>query len=254
VVELVGLQSAHGLEPGQGRVAPWWGENSKEAYSSGLANLATALTNWSDSKNGTRRGPKVRFPRFKGKRHGMSCRFTTGAFGLAESDRRHVTLPRIGVVRAHESTRTLARHGERGSARIRSATVSSRGGRVLLVLGEITRNDPAPGRPEATVGVDLGIKSLTVLSTGEIVPNPKHLEIALRELRRLQRRTARRARPDRRTGEKPSARWRQTPARIATPPYACGERPPRRAASAHPPPAWCAPTARSCWKTSTWPA
>jgi putative transposase len=55
-------------------IAPWWAENSKEAYASGLANLATALGNWNASKNGTRRGPKVRFPRFKGKRHGMSCR------------------------------------------------------------------------------------------------------------------------------------------------------------------------------------
>src|ERR1700726_439318 len=45
--------------------APWWAENSKEAYSSGLANLATALGNWHASKNGTRRGPKVRFPKFK---------------------------------------------------------------------------------------------------------------------------------------------------------------------------------------------
>ncbi|MGW1678103.1 helix-turn-helix domain-containing protein [Saccharopolyspora sp. NPDC002376] len=27
-------------------VAPWWPENSKEAYSSGLANLATALANF----------------------------------------------------------------------------------------------------------------------------------------------------------------------------------------------------------------
>ena len=76
-------------------VAPWWGENSKEAYSSGLANLATALGNWKASKTGKRRGPKVRFPRFKGKRHGMSCRFTTGAFGLPAADRRHVKLPRI---------------------------------------------------------------------------------------------------------------------------------------------------------------
>jgi hypothetical protein len=62
--------------------APWWAENSKEAYSSGLANLATALSNWNASKTGKRRGPKVRFPRIKGKRHGMSCRFTTGAIGL----------------------------------------------------------------------------------------------------------------------------------------------------------------------------
>ncbi len=62
--------------------APWWGENSKEAYASGLANLATALGNWKASKTGKRRGPTVRFPRFRGKRAGLSCRFTTGAFGL----------------------------------------------------------------------------------------------------------------------------------------------------------------------------
>jgi putative transposase len=29
--------------------APWWAEDSKEAYSSGLANLATALSNWNAS-------------------------------------------------------------------------------------------------------------------------------------------------------------------------------------------------------------
>ncbi|WP_222719386.1 hypothetical protein [Actinokineospora xionganensis] len=90
--------------------APWWGENSKEEYSSGLANLATALANWSSSKTGKRKGPKVRFPRFKGKRAGLSCRFTTGAFGLADGDRRHVKLPRIGLIRTLESTRKLARH------------------------------------------------------------------------------------------------------------------------------------------------
>src|SRR2546422_11016193 len=85
-------------------VAPWWAENSKEAYSSGLANLATALKNWVNSRAGKRRGPKVRFPRFKGKRAGLSCRFTTDAFGLVKADRRHVKLPRIGVIRTHEST------------------------------------------------------------------------------------------------------------------------------------------------------
>ena len=30
--------------------APWWRHNSKEAYSSGLANLAAALHNWSSSR------------------------------------------------------------------------------------------------------------------------------------------------------------------------------------------------------------
>jgi putative transposase len=30
--------------------APWWAENSKEAYSSGLDGLARALKNWQDAK------------------------------------------------------------------------------------------------------------------------------------------------------------------------------------------------------------
>ncbi|WP_198163406.1 helix-turn-helix domain-containing protein [Rhodococcus sp. WMMA185] len=106
--------------------APWWAENSKEAYSSGLANLAAALSNWSTSRSGKRRGRRVGFPRFKGKRSALSCRFSTGAFGLIEADRRHVKLPRIGTVRTHESTRKLARRVDAGTARIRSATVAFR--------------------------------------------------------------------------------------------------------------------------------
>ncbi|HYS39586.1 MAG TPA: IS607 family element RNA-guided endonuclease TnpB [Pseudonocardiaceae bacterium] len=201
----------------KGEIAPWWSENSKEAYSCGVANLATALGNWNASKNGTRRGPKIRFPRFKGKRRALSCRFTTGAFGLLDSDRRQVRLPRIGAVRTHESTRKLARRIERGTARIRSATVSHQGGRWHVSFSvEIERRDPTPTRPGSVVGIDLGIKSLAVLSTGEVIANPRHLDIAQRELRRLQRQAARRTGPDRRTRHKPSQRWRRTQARIAT--------------------------------------
>src|SRR4030081_2848431 len=130
----------------------------------------------------------LRFPRFRGERHGLSCRFTTGAFGLPEGDRRHVTLPRIGVVRTHESTRTLARHVERGTGRIRSAAGPRQGGRWFCSFSvQVERHDPAPARPESVVGVDLGVTSLAVLSTGEVIANPRHLEVAPRELRRLQR-------------------------------------------------------------------
>ncbi|MGH8877090.1 MAG: helix-turn-helix domain-containing protein, partial [Stackebrandtia sp.] len=95
-------------------IAPWWGENSKEAYSAGLANLQTALKNWSDSRTGKRKGRKLAFPRFKSKRRGLSCTFTTGVIRV-ETDRRHVTLPRLGTIRTHESARKLARHLERGT-------------------------------------------------------------------------------------------------------------------------------------------
>jgi putative transposase len=197
-------------------VAPWWGENSKEAYSSGLANLATALRNWGESRSGKRRGRKVRFPRFKSKRTAVaSVRFTTGVFGLAGQGCRHVTLPRIGMVRTHESTRKLARHVQAGRARIRSVTVSFRLGRWFVSFSvEIERDQPNVAVRGGTVGVDLGVKHLAVLSTGETIANPKHLDAAQRELRRLQRKAARQRGPDQRSGLKPSNRWRKTQARI----------------------------------------
>jgi putative transposase len=65
------------------------------------------------------------------------------------------------------------------------------------------------------VGVDVGVRHLAVLSTGQIIDTPRPLEHALRELRRLGRQAARRAGPDRRIGQQPSARWRKTQARIA---------------------------------------
>jgi putative transposase len=197
-------------------VAPWWRENSKEAYSSGLANLADALGTWHQSRSGKRAGRTVGFPRFKSKRNRSSCRFTTGAFGLADSDRRHVKLPRIGLVRTHESTSKLARHVERGTARIRSATVSWQRGRWHVSFSvEVTKAEPQRASRGRAVGVDLGVKDLAVLSTGEKVPNPKRLAAAQRKLRRLQRQAARRTGPDRRTKQVPSKRWHTTQQQVA---------------------------------------
>jgi putative transposase len=57
----------------------WWDENSKEAYSSGCQSLANALDNWASSRDGTRRGPRMGFPRFKSKRTAAwKFTFTTG--------------------------------------------------------------------------------------------------------------------------------------------------------------------------------
>lgn len=206
------------------RVAPWWRENSKEAYASGLANLAAGLANWSASKRGTRTGARVRFPRVKSKKDRLSCRFSTGALGLVDADRRHVKLPRIGSVRSHESTRKLARRVAAGTARIRSATVTYRRGRWFVSLSvEIQRSTGSPRRPDTVVGVDLGVTHLAVLSRpvpgvsdeNGMVTNPRHLEHAQRTLRRLQRQAARRRGPDRGTRELPSRRWRRTQAGIA---------------------------------------
>jgi putative transposase len=94
------------------QVAPWWAENSKEAYSSGLAAAAAAFDNYAAAKNGRRKGPRMGRPKRKSKhRAARSCRFTTGAIRL-EASHHHVTLPRLGSIRTHESTRKLARRLE----------------------------------------------------------------------------------------------------------------------------------------------
>jgi len=187
-------------------VAPWWRENSKEAYATGCANLSTAL--------GNRTAGRARLPRFKSKRRArLSCRFTTGSFGLVR-DRRHVQLPVIGVVRTHESTRKLARRLDAGTARIRSATLSWRRSRWHVSLSvEVSSHEPAPRTSGRVVGVDLGISRLATLSTGEQVPNGRRLDRELRRLRRAQRACARRRGPDRRTRTEPSHRWRKARAR-----------------------------------------
>ncbi|MEV7028416.1 helix-turn-helix domain-containing protein, partial [Kitasatospora sp. NPDC093558] len=103
-------------------VAPWWAQCSKEAYATGLEQLATGLKNWSDSRSGRRKGRPMGFPRFKSKHRAVkSCRFTTGAIRL--DGRTHVVLPVLGRIKTHESTRKLARRIEAGTARIKSATV-----------------------------------------------------------------------------------------------------------------------------------
>jgi transposase, IS605 orfB family len=83
---------------------PWWRENSKEAYSSGLESLANALSNWSKSRKGERKGRRVGFPTFKAKdRQRPRFAYTTGSFGLIEGDLKALRLPRIGRVHCMEN-------------------------------------------------------------------------------------------------------------------------------------------------------
>ena len=159
-------------------------------------------------------------PRRKTKhRSARSCRFTTGAIGV-EGDRHHVRLPRLGVIRTHESTRKLARRLEDGRARILSATVRQEAcGRWYVSLhAEVVRVAGGARRPGVVAGVDLGVSHLAVVadSAGGVryEPNSQHLEQALSTLRRRARQMARRCGPvgcDPATGAKvrqvPSAGW-----------------------------------------------
>jgi len=140
------------------RVAPWWPTCSKEACSSGIADLVAALHHWSDSKAGRRKGPRVGFPRFKARHRDRGrVRFTTGAMRL-EADRRHLTLPVIGRLRSKENTRRLERLVVKGRARVLSMTLSEQGGRLVVSIATIVCHAPrTPAEPDARCGLDLGI-------------------------------------------------------------------------------------------------
>ncbi|GGM57921.1 transposase [Micromonospora sonchi] len=196
-------------------VAPWWRECSKEAFNTGLDALARALKNWSDCRSGKRAGRAMGFPRFRSRRRSVpSVRFTTGTMRV-EADRKHVVLPRLGRLKLHESARKLARRLDNGTARIMSATVRRDGGRWQVAFCvEVDRADRTPGCPGSVVGVDVGVTHLAVLSTGELVDNPRHLAAAQTRLRRLGRALSRKTGPDRRTGQRPSQRWARASARL----------------------------------------
>ena len=196
-------------------VAPWWAECSKEAFNTGLDPLARGLKNWSDSRSGIRAGRSVRFPRFKSRRRSIpSVRFTTGAIRI-EPDRMHVVLPRLGRLKLYESARKLARRIESGTARIMSATVRRDGGRWHVSFTvEVERSACTPARPDSVIGVDVGVRHLAVLSTGELVDNPRHLADARTRVRVLGRSLSRKTGPDRRTGCRPSKRWERASARL----------------------------------------
>lgn len=183
-------------------VAPWWAQNSKESYAFGCKSFATALKGRNVGRTG--------MPRWKSRhRSKLSCRFSTDV-STALRGRRHVHLPRIGLVRTHESTRKLARHVEGGRARIRAVTLSYQRGRWHVAFSvEMPDVSPAPRPKGRVVGVDLGIKTLATLSTGEQIPNTRRLDGELRQLRRVQRRCARRRGPDRKYGVPASNRWRK---------------------------------------------
>lgn len=206
---------------------PWWDQNSKEAYSSACQALAAALANWDASRKGTRKGPRMGFPRFKSKRRAAKkFTFTTGTIRV-EADRKHVTLPRLGRIKTHESTRKLARRIEAGSARITRATVRLERGRWLVsftcfVRREVTR--PAHVRQGVpVVGVDVGVKDLIVLASPdgreiERLAAPKELRQAQRAVRALQRKAARQHGPwdaAAKRKQEPSAGWGRTQREIA---------------------------------------
>lgn len=188
--------------------APWWAENSAQAYNDAALRLSKSFTNWRKGRAG--------FPKFKKRRETGSVKFCGTSFGLV--DRHHVRLAKVGQVKTYESMRKLARSVEKGRAKVTSVTVSREtGGWFVSFTATVQRPDPQPRTGSRVVGVDVGLTTLLTGATPEgervlSVENPRNYAKSQRRLARAQRVTSRRQGPAR--GVTPSNRWRRANRRV----------------------------------------
>jgi putative transposase len=165
-------------------LAPWRRQVPIGSYQAGLEMLGRALQSFSRARNAGRR---VGFPRFRAK--GRCKEAVIFQKPRIRSARRVEFDSRLGPIRTKERMSKLIRLLERDEhARILRATVSRSGSNwyVSFTVERSAKRRHAR-RPNATVGVDVGITQLATLSTGELFANARPLQDALRKLRRLQR-------------------------------------------------------------------
>ena len=161
----------------------WWSRNSRETYNMALRDLAQALSNWSKSRKGQRKGRRVGFPRFKSKNTAMRFAYSNDFVAPTVSDPYGLKLYRIGRVHCMENV-----YKRVNGARVIRVNLSCRAGRWYASL-TVEREQPSSStrtRKRGTVGVDLGIKQLATLSDSTIIPNPRALDAKLKALRKAQ--------------------------------------------------------------------
>ena len=129
---------------------------------------------------------RARYPRFKSRRGRQSATFTRSAFRMKGTDLHLAkmrgplpvtwTWPRTDLVALNPTSVTVARDAA---------------GRWFVTFhAEVPDPVPLPATGDA-VGVDLGLTDFAVLSGGERIPHPRHMDRHERRLKRWQRRLAR---------------------------------------------------------------
>ena len=152
----------------------WRSEIPSDVFECASADAATALKYWSQSRQGTRAGTPVGFPRFSTKNRStpsfrLRNRTAHGAptQTIRFTDPRHLRLPKIGSVRVLGPTRKVRRMLTAHRLHLYSATLTQRAGRWYVSLTGVAvhlhqaRRSPS-GRHASRVGVDRGVKSLAV--------------------------------------------------------------------------------------------
>ncbi len=144
-----------------------------------LRYLDVAYRNFFNSLKGKRKGKKVGSPKFKKKTNNQSAEFTKAAFSLSGDN---VYLAKIGDIKPVWSRKLPS---EPSSVTV----IKDCANRYFLsFVVDIEPEHIEPINP--SVGIDLGIKTFAVLSTGEKFQSPDYSKLD-KKIRKLQRKLAR---------------------------------------------------------------
>jgi putative transposase len=162
---------------GGNRGLSWRHEIPESVFECASADAAQSLKNWTESKNGTRLGAKVGFPRFAAKGRSTPSfrlrnrRKVEETQAIRFADATHLRLPKLGPVKVLGPTRKIRRMIDLGRFHVYSATVTQRGGRWLVsltgVAAEFHHAQRSTQHHHSPVGVDRGIKSLAVCADAD---------------------------------------------------------------------------------------
>ena len=145
---------------------------------------------------------RAKYPRFRKRANAQSIRLQLDQRAVGRQRRWEggaVEIPGLGALK-YRGDRHPHQYPKMATVRRDAA------GRYFVTV--MVEEAPAPPpAAENTVGIDLGLKDLAVLSTGETIANPRHLARKQRRLKREQRKLSRR--------QKGSGRWHAQRRRVA---------------------------------------
>jgi putative transposase len=156
---------------------PWMFDVTKCAVQEAIIDLGAAFRAFFEKRG--------KYPRFK-KKDGRASFCAANEVGTFRADGKRIKLPVVGWVRMREAVRF--------SGPLKRATVSREAGRWYVSIMVETDDVKPVEQPLGPVGVDLGVKTLATLSTGESIEGPKAHKAALKRLRRANKALARKRR------------------------------------------------------------
>ncbi len=160
---------------------PWMYACSKCAPQEALIDLDDAFKHFFRKTKLKKQGHfhgECGYPKFKSRKKGMGSFRLTGTLHVFEKS---IQLPRLGKLRLKE-------HGYLPiGAKVAQATVSEQAGRWYVSIQVETQGEAPTPALGPVIGVDLGVKTLAVVSDGREIANPKAMRTRLKKLQRLSR-------------------------------------------------------------------